>query len=167
MEYFLHDTLIGQIGIVAYGNKIKRIFLPHSSNLALVRKIKRDFPLVQENLNSSIAAACKIIDNIFSGKKTVTDFSNLHIEELTEFQMQVLKATAKIPRGETRSYGEIARQITKPGACRATGSALGQNPFPLLIPCHRVIRADSRVGEFSAPGGSSTKKHLLELERRR
>ncbi len=80
----------------------------------------------------------------------------------TDFQINVWKALSSIPVGETRSYAEIARQIGKPRAARAVGQACGVNPVPLLIPCHRVLAADRKIGGFS--GGIEWKRELLKIE---
>ncbi len=80
----------------------------------------------------------------------------------TEFQMRVLAALQRIPFGETRSYGELARAIGKPGASRAVGAANGRNPIPIIIPCHRVIGADGSLTGFG--GGIRIKQFLLKLE---
>jgi len=85
------------------------------------------------------------------------------IESLQPFERAVLKATRRIPLGETRTYGEIARDLGAPGAARAVGRALGANPVPIVIPCHRVLAA-SGSGGFSAPGGAATKMKMLEIE---
>lgn len=81
---------------------------------------------------------------------------------LTPFQQDVLRATATIPRGEIRTYGWIAREIGRPGAGRAVGSALNRNPVPVLIPCHRVGRSDGTIGEYAF--GADMKRELLEAE---
>lgn len=80
----------------------------------------------------------------------------------TDFQMSVWKALISIPAGETRSYAEIASQLGKPRAARAVGQACGANPVPLLIPCHRVLAADRKIGGFS--GGLEWKRELLKIE---
>ncbi len=80
-----------------------------------------------------------------------------------EFHRQVLSKVAEIPYGETRSYEEIALSVGRPGSARAVGNALNRNPFPILIPCHRVIRKDGRIGGFGA--GEEMKERLLKLER--
>jgi len=82
---------------------------------------------------------------------------------LTEFQRSVLRATRRIPRGEVRTYGWVAREIGNPGAVRAVGSALAGNPVPLVIPCHRVVQGDWRLGRYSS-GGTETKRRLLAAE---
>ena len=88
------------------------------------------------------------------------------LAELTHFQRAVLLECAKIPKGRTRSYAQIAKAIGKPKAVRAVGNALGINPLAPLIPCHRVVKSDGSVGGYSAAGGSAKKKSLLLKERR-
>jgi len=95
------------------------------------------------------------------------DFSDTRFDfsEIPAFQRAVLKATLAIKAGETRSYGEIARTMNlPPAASRAVGAALGANPWPLLIPCHRVVAADGKMTGFSGPGGIKTKLRLLSIE---
>lgn len=81
----------------------------------------------------------------------------------TPFQRQVLKKLQEIPRGEVRSYGWLAKRLEHPRASRAVGNALAWNPFPYIIPCHRVIRADGRLGQYSG-GGDNMKARLLAYE---
>lgn len=85
-------------------------------------------------------------------------------ERLTAFQQRVYRATALIPRGETRSYQWVAREIGAPQAMRAVGQALRANPFMPAVPCHRVIRADGALGGYA--GGSAKKRRLLRAEGR-
>jgi O-6-methylguanine DNA methyltransferase len=82
---------------------------------------------------------------------------------LSEFERAVLQKALEIPTGEVRPYSWIAREIGHPDAVRATGSALAKNPVPLLIPCHRVVRSDGHLGNYSL-GGSQAKRRLLEVE---
>ena len=82
---------------------------------------------------------------------------------LSEFERAVLMKALEIPSGEVRPYGWIAKEIGRPGAVRATGSALAKNPVPLLIPCHRVVRSDGHIGNYSL-GGARNKRTLLEIE---
>ena len=86
----------------------------------------------------------------------------IDLSSIGEFQRKVLKKCAQIPPGEIRPYGWIAREIGSPGAVRAVGTALGRNPVPVLIPCHRVVRTDGRIGEYAY--GSPMKRALLEHE---
>lgn len=80
----------------------------------------------------------------------------------THFQCEVWKALFGIPYGETRTYGEIARAVGRPGAARAVGAAAGRNPLPVIVPCHRLIAAGGALGGFS--GGLELKRKLLALE---
>lgn len=85
------------------------------------------------------------------------------LRSVTEFQATVLRIAASIPRGEVRPYGWLAREASHPGATRAVGSTMARNPIPLIIPCHRVVRSDGTIGEYSL-GGPHNKWHLLEHE---
>ncbi len=93
------------------------------------------------------------------------DRANLQFDlrGLSEFERAVLLKALEIPGGEVRPYSWIAREIGHPEAVRAVGTALGKNPVPLLIPCHRVVRADGTLGQYSM-GGSRVKRALLEVE---
>ncbi|GAA2365062.1 hypothetical protein GCM10010404_19330 [Nonomuraea africana] len=86
----------------------------------------------------------------------------LDLRELSDFQRDVLTATQRIPRGEVRPYAWIARQIGRPGAVRAVGTALARNPVPLLVPCHRVVRSDGAAGDYVF--GAAAKERLLRQE---
>lgn len=99
----------------------------------------------------------------FAGDRRSFDLS-VDLTGLTPFQQSVLEATADIPFGETATYGQIAERLDKPNASRAVGSALGRNPVPIVVPCHRVVRSDGTLGGYTA--GTGYKEQLLELEAR-
>ena len=84
--------------------------------------------------------------------------------EGTNFQRTVWKEISKIPFGETRTYKDLATAIGKPNSSRAVANACGKNPYPVIIPCHRVIRSDGKLGGYSGVGGIKKKKELLKLE---
>jgi methylated-DNA-[protein]-cysteine S-methyltransferase len=105
--------------------------------------------------------ATRAVQAVVAGRE-VTELPPLDLTKGTEFQQQVWRALQKIPLGQTRSYGEIAKMIGKPKAVRAVGGACGANPIPLLVPCHRVLAANRKIGGFS--GGLDRKKSLLEHE---
>jgi len=92
------------------------------------------------------------------GRRVTVDLGGL-----SDFQREVLEATRTIPRGEVRTYGWVAREIGRPGAVRAVGTALGHNPIPLVIPCHRVVQGDWRLGQYSG-GGPEAKRRVLAAE---
>jgi methylated-DNA-[protein]-cysteine S-methyltransferase len=98
---------------------------------------------------------------------TPQDFSDVPLawERVNSFQRDVYRQTQAIPAGQMRSYGEVASAIGGgPESARAVGAALGANPWPLVVPCHRVVAADGRMTGFSGPGGIRTKTRLLALE---
>ena len=82
----------------------------------------------------------------------------------TKFHVKVWKYLSKIPRGRVKTYSQVAKAIGKPLAVRAIANAIGKNPFPPQIPCHRVIRSDGSLGGYSGKGGIKTKKFLLSKE---
>ena len=82
----------------------------------------------------------------------------------TDFQIKVWNMISKIPKGKVKTYKELAKSIRKPNASRAVANACGKNPFPIKIPCHRVIRSDGRLGGYSGKGGIKTKRRLLRSE---
>jgi methylated-DNA-[protein]-cysteine S-methyltransferase len=99
-------------------------------------------------------------------KGTAQDFSQvpLHFVEASDFMLSVYRAAQKIRSGNVVTYGQIAACIGNPKAARAVGSALGKNPIPLIVPCHRVVASSGNLGGYSAPGGVKTKAALLEIE---
>ena len=82
----------------------------------------------------------------------------------TQFQLKVWSYLKKIPKGKVKTYAQVAKAIGKPKAVRAVANAIGKNPFPPKIPCHRVIKSDGKLGGYSAKGGIKTKKKLLKNE---
>jgi len=83
----------------------------------------------------------------------------------TEFQLKVWNYLKKIPKGKVKTYKDVAKAIGKPLAVRAVANAIGKNPYPPKIPCHRVIRSDGRLGGYSGKGGIQRKRHLLRSEK--
>jgi O-6-methylguanine DNA methyltransferase len=89
----------------------------------------------------------------------------LDMNGVPPFFKRVYETARRIPTGSTSTYGDIASQVGSPGSARAVGQALGRNPFAILVPCHRVLAANGKIGGFSANGGIATKRRLLALER--
>jgi O-6-methylguanine DNA methyltransferase len=122
----------------------------------------RDFPGARQE-EGQLSAACSELQQYFSGKK-LRFTCGLDFAAATEFQKKVWKAARQIAYGQVRTYGWLAEKIGCPEGSRAVGAALGKNPFPLIIPCHRVIRQGGGLGGFSATEGIALKKKLLQLE---
>ena len=118
---------------------------------------RRDAPDAVRRATTGIMA-------LLEGKRV--DLRDIVLDErpLDDFQRRVYAATREVGPGQTASYGEIARALGAPGAARGVGAALGSNPSPLIVPCHRVLAADGSLHGFSAPGGITTKRRLLEIE---
>ena len=93
-----------------------------------------------------------------------TLLNSLKKENATDFQIKVYNVVLGIPKGQVRSYSDVAKSIGNPRAARAVGNALKKNPFPVRIPCHRVISASGAIGRYSAGGGKKRKKQLLKKE---
>ncbi len=103
--------------------------------------------------------------SFLAGKADELAELRVRLDHLTPWQKQVLQETRRIPAGETCTYGELARQLGRPQAARAVGQALGKNPVPLLIPCHRVVGA-AGLGGFTNSGGLRLKNWLIDLDAR-
>lgn len=124
----------------------------------------REIRFLEDPLDDVAEIAGPIVDELlayFAGE--LREFSvETDLDAVSEFTRKVLLATAEIPYGETVSYGEIAKRIGMPGATQAVGNALGANPVPIVVPCHRVIRSDGSMGWFT--GGPHIKRALLRIE---
>jgi methylated-DNA-[protein]-cysteine S-methyltransferase len=165
MYYQLISVNKEVIGIVwqNIGSKpqIERIFLP-STKAKLVAAIKKEFPAINNKEKQMPGKIAAQIADFYSGKQVKFDLSLFNLKKLSEFSAKVLKETCRIPRGRVASYSALADKIGSPRASRAVGTALANNPFPLVIPCHRVVRSDGLLGGFG--GGLKMKKELLERE---
>jgi methylated-DNA-[protein]-cysteine S-methyltransferase len=103
------------------------------------------------------------VQEYLDGKRTRFDLA-LDMSTMSEFQRRVLSIALKIPRGKYLTYGDVAKAIGKPQSSRAVGQALGHNPVPIVIPCHRVLGSDGSLHGYSGGGGIRTKAWLLRLE---
>ncbi len=155
----------GDIGLVwmqkDYATCIMRIFLP-GGDMGMVEIISRSFPGAVRRSNDVVKKICRQIHEFMKGDPVDFSLACLDISNCCEFQQRVLLVNKKIPRGRVSSYGRLADQILVPRGARAVGLALARNPFPIIIPCHRVIRSNGELGGFG--GGLKMKKILLEME---
>jgi len=152
----------GWCGLAGADRGLKRIYLPEPRREALLSRMCTEFPTVQLKDGCFSDAAQELL-KFFSG--AVPLFTcRLDYGRATDFQKKVWQAARAIEYGQVRTYGWLAAKIGNPRAMRAVGAALGHNPFPIIIPCHRVIRSDGGLGGFSAAEGIALKKKLLELE---
>ena len=116
----------------------------------------------QPSSDAVIELATRQLDEYFAGKRTTFDLPLK--AQGTAFQQSIWSALQDIPYGQTTSYGELGSAIGKPGSARAVGGAVGANPLPIVIPCHRVLASDRRITGYSGGEGIPTKEKLLGLE---
>ena len=158
----IFQTRIGWIGVAWTTRGIISLNLPRDSRAQAIAALQRDFPtgVFDANIPDKIKNE---LNEYAEGKRRAFDLA-LDWSLIKPFQRLVLTAANKIPFGETRTYGWVAKEIGKPRAARAVGRALATNPIPLILPCHRVIGSDGSLTGYG--GGLPLKKKLLELEAR-
>jgi methylated-DNA-[protein]-cysteine S-methyltransferase len=160
LSYVIFTVEVGWMGIIGSKEGLLRTTLPLLSEKDVYRRLENSLEGAKVS-QSSFEYLIKRFRAYFSGEK-VEFPDKLDLSSATDFQLEVWQATRSIPFGETRSYTWIARQIGKPKAVRAVGQALGKNPLPVIVPCHRVLASNGGMGGFS--GGIETKRFLLSLE---
>lgn len=141
--------------------RVEYIYLPNPM-LPIKDRIIKDYPEIKKTARKIPGGIDDSIAKLYLGQKEKIDLSILNWSGLSEFSAKVLKQAYKIPHGKVATYSGLAAKVGNPGAARAVGTALANNPFPIIVPCHRVVRADGRPGQFG--GGSDMKKQLLEKE---
>ena len=160
-------TSLGWAGVAASGQGICAIILPKKNKRSVERELRGSESGVRRSGRNKpanrpvLGKAVKLLQRYLSGERVSFDLP-LDMRYYTAFQQAVWKAAAKIPSGETRSYAWVAKRIRNPKAVRAVGQALGANPVPIIIPCHRVIGSSGSLGGYS--GGIGMKQKLLKLE---
>jgi methylated-DNA-[protein]-cysteine S-methyltransferase len=163
-RYAIVDTPVGPVGLVRGPAGYRAVLLPGpGGKTAVRRRIRSAWPDAREDagaLEDGVAA----IRAWAEGGRPPRRRLRLDLEGVSPFHRRVYDALRKIPRGRTRTYGEVAARAGSPGAHRSVGSALARNPLPVLIPCHRVVRSGGGLGGFSAPGGLALKERMLRLE---
>ncbi|MBB3540598.1 methylated-DNA--[protein]-cysteine S-methyltransferase [Rhizobium sp. BK399] len=165
-HYLIFETSGGFCGIAWNDVGITRFQLPTSSAEATERLLLRRIPGAEPaKPTAAVAEAVAAVKRYFSGEPT--DFSTVKVDLAGQdaFFRQVYDAARQIGWGHTTTYGALAKQLgVGPEAARDVGQAMAKNPVALIIPCHRVLAAGNKIGGFSAPGGSTSKQRMLELE---
>ncbi len=126
-----------------------------------------DVPIVWDYYTSTCHSRTFCHSRASGNPQTIANAKSTHvlpIQRVTEFTKQVLTACRNIGFGWTISYSGLAKKLGRPAAARAVGTALAKNPLPLIIPCHRIVRCDGKIGGFSAPDGKELKTKLLKHE---
>ena len=155
------NASIGKLVIASSNHGLVRILLPDEKNGDSISRLQKLYP-ASTHLEDRVKNQHVIdqLDAYFN--RSLKAFSLVLELRGTEFQRMVWMAVARVPFGQTRSYGEIAREIYRPKACRAVGAANGANPIPIIIPCHRIIGSDGSMTGFG--GGVPLKIKLLKIE---
>jgi methylated-DNA-[protein]-cysteine S-methyltransferase len=141
--------------------RVEYIYLPNPKR-KLKERIIKDFPEINKIPRKIPGGLDNRIAKLYFGQRVNIDFSLLNLSRLTDFSAKVLKQACKIPRGKVATYSGLAVKLGRPRAARAVGTVLANNPFPIIIPCHRVVRADGSLGGFG--GGLKMKRELLDRE---
>jgi methylated-DNA-[protein]-cysteine S-methyltransferase len=163
--YTLFDSAIGRCGIAWNERGITWVQLPEKhERLTRLRMIGRLPDAREARPPPAVQSAIDGIVSLLSGEAIDLSWVTLDMDRLPSFERRVYQAARRIPAGATLSYGELAVRAGAPGSARAVGRALGRNPFAIVVPCHRVVAAGGRMGGFSAHGGTTTKRRLLEIE---
>jgi methylated-DNA-[protein]-cysteine S-methyltransferase len=148
--FILFDTAIGRCGLVWRAERIIGAQLPERDDATARERLARRFPQA-----------------VLEGQSRDLSHLPIALDEVTDFNRRVYEVALSIKPGETLTYGAVALRLGEAGAARAVGVALGQNPFPIIVPCHRVLAAGGRTGGFSADGGVETKLRMLTIEKAR
>jgi methylated-DNA-[protein]-cysteine S-methyltransferase len=166
-QFALFDTALGPCAIVWTANGIAGVNLPEGTEEKTRARLKKRFPQARDA--SPSAEIQRIIDDVIAlikGAKIDFSYVTLDHAPLPEFSQRVYAIVRTIPVGETLTYGDIAKMLGDVALSREVGQAMGRNPTPVIMPCHRVVAASGKTGGFSAPGGVDTKMKLLSIERR-
>jgi methylated-DNA-[protein]-cysteine S-methyltransferase len=166
--FALFDTDIGRCGIAWGARGVAGVQLPEASEARTRARLIRRYPHAREARPP--ADVRRVIDGIVSllrGEASDLSAVALDMDGVPEFDRRVYEVARGIVPGATLSYGEIAARLGERGLARDVGQALGRNPFPVIVPCHRVLAAGGKAGGFSANGGVTTKLRLLTIERAR
>ena len=165
LGFALFDTTIGRCGIAWSGRGVAGVQLPEKSERSTRSRMLRRFPAARESVPPPPIQ--RVIDGIgalLRGETSEFGHVSIDVEGVPDFHRRVFDVARGILPGATSTYGEIAERLGDRHLARDVAQALGQNPFPIIVPCHRVLAAGGKMGGFSAPGGVRTKLRLLSIE---
>jgi len=163
--FALFDTPIGVCAIAWNPRGIAGVSLPAGGEAPARARMRKRHPDAPESEPPpAVKKAIERIGALLRGEPDDLQSIKLDMDGVADFHRRVFDLARTIPPGETMTYGSVAEKLNSPGAARAVGQALGANPFPIIVPCHRVLGAGGKVGGFSAPGGTTTKMRMLTIE---
>ncbi|WP_367718474.1 methylated-DNA--[protein]-cysteine S-methyltransferase [Nitratireductor sp. GISD-1A_MAKvit] len=163
----IFETAFGFCGVVWGENGLSRLVLPSKSAQHVEEQLATNLHGPVLSPPHQVVALIASIQRYFHGE--LEDFSNVPLDftGTPPFHRTLYTAMRRLGYGETTTYGDLCKSVGFPTAARETGAAMGRNPVPLIIPCHRVLAAGGRIGGFSADGGVRMKRRMLALERAR
>jgi methylated-DNA-[protein]-cysteine S-methyltransferase len=165
VKFILFDTAIGRCALAWAARGIVAVQLPQPNEAQTrVRLRQRYTELVETAPPVEIQRAIEGIVTLLNGERADLSVIDLDLDDCPEFNRSVYAIARKIPPGSTLTYGDIAKQLGGVELSRQVGTALGQNPCPIVVPCHRVLAAGGKPGGFSANGGVVTKLKMLAIE---
>ncbi len=163
--YALLATAIGPCSVAWRGDVIVGVALPEADEAATEARIRRAVPgVVPAEPPPVVRAVLDRIVALLDGEPVDLADVAVEVRHDSDFARRVHEVVRAIPPGETLTYGEVAARLGEPGAAQAVGRAMGANPVPIVVPCHRVVGAGGRPVGFSAPGGVATKQRILRIE---
>ncbi|HEY8121359.1 MAG TPA: methylated-DNA--[protein]-cysteine S-methyltransferase [Myxococcota bacterium] len=163
--FAIFGTALGAMGVAWSEHGIAGVFLPEASEAATRRRIARRLPGVHELApGPEVARAIDGIRALLRGERPDLAGIALDLSAVPELHRRIYQVARTIPPGKTLSYGEVALRVGDKGLARDVGQAMARNPFSVVVPCHRVLGADGKLGGFSARGGTETKLRLLSIE---
>ena len=166
MNYAFFPTVIGACGLAWGDQGVAAVSLPETHEARLRTRFKARFPTAEESQPPpAVARIIERIQALLRGEPDDLQDVALDDAAVPAFNKSVYDIARRIAPGSTRTYGDIARELGDPLLAREVGQALGRNPFPIIVPCHRVLAAHGKTGGFSATGGIETKFRMLAIER--
>ncbi len=162
--YITFPTMFGVSAIAWNDAGLCRVQLPDSDEAATARRVARGDVPRADDVPAAMQAVIDLITRHLSGSTVDYGAVTLDTEGVGAFESAVYAALRKVPAGTTTTYGALAKAVGSPGAAQAVGITMSRNPWPVVVPCHRVLGASQAMVGFSAPGGIATKQRLLRLE---
>ena len=158
------DTAIGGCGIAWRNDTIVATTLPERSLKVTVARLERITGGREGEPPPAIRQVVESIVALLNGERVDLNDAPCDFSKVTTFDARVYEVARAVPPGETSTYGNIARELGDPQLAQSVGGALGRNPFPIIVPCHRIIGANGKLTGFSAHGGVKTKLEMLMIE---
>lgn len=163
--FTLFDTAVGRVAIAWNEVGVVCVGLPDESDVQAIERVRAIAgPAEPSDPPPEIAEAIRNLRAHLAGERASLAEIRLDMSRVPAFRRRIYEASRLLASGETTTYGELAARVGSPGGARAVGQAMAKNPFPIVVPCHRVLAAGNKPGGFSATGGLTLKARLLADE---